>query len=70
MPELFDFFKENEHTLQELPSDKVWQKLEKRLERRHRRKRRAIRFLQIGAIAVAIVLVLLAALMVWHYTKQ
>lgn len=37
MPDLFDFFKENESKLQERPSDQVWQKLEKKLETSRRK---------------------------------
>lgn len=61
MPDLFDFFRENESKLEERPSEKVWQKLESRLEKRTARKRRRIRFLQIGAVLLAIFLLLLAA---------
>jgi len=70
MPDLFDFFKENESKLHELPSEQVWKKLEKRLEKRKRRVRRGIQFLQMGSVALAILLLLLAAVMVWHYTRK
>ena len=36
MPDLFDFFKENESKLHERPSEHVWQKLEQRLEKARR----------------------------------
>lgn len=69
MPELFDFFRENEAKLQERPSEKVWQKLETRLEKRARRRHRRIRFLQMGAVALAILLLLFAAATVWLMHK-
>ena len=70
MPDLFEFFKENESKLHELPSEQTWQKLEKRLEKRRRRKRRAIRFLQLGAVALALFLLLLAAGLVWYFVYR
>ncbi|MBK8195338.1 MAG: hypothetical protein IPK76_19760 [Lewinellaceae bacterium] len=70
MPDLFDFFKENESKLHERPSEQVWQKLEHRLEHSRRPRRRGIRFLQIGAIALIILLLLLAAVMVWYYSAR
>jgi cell division septal protein FtsQ len=65
MADLFDFFKENESKLREQPPEKVWRNLEKRLEKRKRRQRRGIRFLQTGSIALLILLLLLAAVMVY-----
>lgn len=72
MPDLFDFFKENESKLLERPPEQVWQKLEKRLEksRRQRRRRPPIRFLQLGAVALVLLLLLLAAVAVWYYVRQ
>lgn len=66
MPDLFDFFKQNESKLHELPSEQVWSKLEGRLEKR-RRARRKIRFLQLGTAALALLLLLLAAGLVWFF---
>ncbi len=73
MPDLFDFFKENESKLHERPSEQVWQKLERRLEKSHRRergRRRGIRFLQLGTVVLMLLLLLFAALMVWYFTRQ
>lgn len=70
MPDLFDFFKDKESELHELPSEQVWKKLEMRLEKRKRRARRGIRFLQMGSVALAILLLLLAAVMVWYYARK
>ena len=67
MSDLFDFFKENEEKLHERPSEKTWQKLEQKLKRTRRPKRRGIRFLQLGAVALAILLLLLAAGLVWYF---
>ena len=70
MPELFDFFRENEDKLHERPSEKVWQKLEKKLDRTRRPKRRGIRFLQLWVVALLLFVLLLAAVLVWHYSKK
>ena len=70
MPDLFDFFKENEEKLHERPPEQAWQKLEKKLEKNRRPKRRGIRFLQLGVVALAILLLLFAAAMVWYFTKK
>ena len=70
MPDLSDFFKENEDKLQEQPSEQVWQKLEKKLERTHRPKRRGIQFLQLWVVVLLLLILILAAVMVWHYTRQ
>lgn len=67
--DLFDFFKENEAKLNEQPSEKAWQKLEKRLDSRRTRRQRRIRFLQLGAVALAIFLLLLAAGLVWYFAR-
>lgn len=70
MPDLFDFFKENESKLHERPSEQVWQKLEKRLEKNRRPKpRRGIRFLLTGQIALALLLLLAAAILVWYFIR-
>lgn len=69
MPDLFDFFRENESKLHERPPEQVWQKLENRLKRNRRPRRPGIRFLQLGAVALIILLLILAAVMVWHYTR-
>jgi len=70
MPDLFDFFKENEEKLHERPSERAWQKLEKKLEKSRRPKRRGIRFLQLGMVALVILLLLFAAAMVWYFAKK
>ncbi|MBK6994335.1 MAG: hypothetical protein KA138_15515 [Saprospiraceae bacterium] len=70
MPDIFDFFKENEDKLHERPSEKVWQKLEQKLERTRRPKRRGIRFLQLWVVALVILILIFAAVMVWHFTRR
>lgn len=70
MMDLFEFFRENESRLHERPPEQVWKKLERRLERRQSRKRRMIRFLQLGAVAAALLLLLLAAGLVWYFVKH
>ena len=70
MPDLFDFFKENESKLYERPPEQAWEKLELRLEKVRRRRRRTIRFLQIGVVALALLLLLLAAGLVWYFVQQ
>lgn len=70
MPDIFDFFKENEEKLHERPSEQVWQKLEQKLERTRRPRRRGIRFLQLWTISLILFILLLAAFMVWHYSRH
>ena len=70
MSDIFDFFKENEKKLLERPPDQAWKKLEKKLEKNRRPKRRRIRFLQLGAVVIAILLLLLAAAMVWYFSQK
>ncbi len=70
MPDLFDFFKENESQLHERPPEQAWQKLEKRLDKSRKRKQRGIRFMQLGTVALALLLLLLAAAMVWYFTRN
>ncbi len=70
MPDLFEFFKENESKLHERPPEKVWQQLEKQLERKRRPRRRGIRFLQIGQVALVLLILLFIAVMVWYFTKR
>ncbi len=70
MPDLFDFFKENESKLYERPPEQAWEKLELRLEKVRRRRRRTIRFLQIGVVALALLLLLLAAGLVWYFVQR
>lgn len=69
--DIFDFFKENEQQLYERPSDKVWMRLEQQLrQRRHlQRRRREIQFLQLGIAALTLLLLLLAAVLVWHFAR-
>ncbi len=69
MSDFFEFFKENESKLYERPSEQAWKKLEARLEKRRQRRRRTIRFLQLGAVALAILLLLLAAGLVLHFVR-
>jgi fatty acid desaturase len=71
MPDIFDFFKENESKLHEPPPEQLWQQLESRLEKRRRPRRvREIRFLQPWAVALILLILILAAVMVWHYTRN
>jgi len=70
MPDLFDFFRENEDKLHEQPSEKVWQKLEQKLERTRRPKRRGIHFLQLWVVALLLLILIFAAVMVWHYSRR
>lgn len=70
MPDIFDFFKENEEKLHERPSDQVWQKLEQKLERNRRPKRRSIRFLQTWVVALVLLLLIMAAALVWFYARK
>jgi archaellum biogenesis protein FlaJ (TadC family) len=69
MPDLFDIFKENEENLHELPSDKAWQKLQVRLEKSRKRKQRKIRFLQLGAVVLILLILLTAAYIVLSIGK-
>jgi hypothetical protein len=68
--DIFDFFKENESKLHERPSEQVWLKLEKKLERHRRPKRRGVQFLQLGVVALILLLLILAAVMVWHFSHK
>jgi len=70
MPDLFDFFRENESKLHERPPEQVWQKLEIRLRQNRRPRRRGIRFLQLGAVALIILLLSLVAVVVWYYSRR
>lgn len=72
MPDIFDFFKENESKLHEAPPDRLWQQLEKRLEqnRKQRRKRPEIRFLQLAVVALVLLILILTAVVVWHFAKR
>lgn len=70
MPDLFDFFKENESKLYERPSEQVWQKLEKKLEKTRRPRKRSIRFLQLGTVALVLLLLILTAVLVWYFVRR
>ena len=70
MSDLFEFFKENERKLHEKPPEKVWQKLELKLNKQQRRKRRERLFLQIGTVALALLILLFAAISVWFFVKN
>ncbi|MEO0005999.1 MAG: hypothetical protein RJA20_195 [Bacteroidota bacterium] len=70
MSDLFDFFRENEAGLHERPSEEVWKQLEQRLDKSRRARRRGIHFLQPAVIAVIIMILLLAAVLVWHYSAK
>ena len=72
MPDLFELFKKSESELHEPPPDRLWKQLEKRLEqnRKQRRKRPGIRFLQLGVVALILLILILAAVLLWHYVKR
>lgn len=70
MPDIFDFFKENESKLHERPSEQAWLKLEKKLEKSRRPKRRSVQFLQLSVVALILLLLLFAAVMVWYFSKK
>jgi hypothetical protein len=69
MSDIFDFFKENESKLHEAPPSQVWSKLEAKLDRRKRRKRKGIRFLQIGYVVAAILLLLMIGFLVVRFIR-
>ncbi len=68
--DIFDFFKENEEKLHERPAEKVWQKLEQKLDKSRRPRRRGIRFLQPAVVALALFLLLLTAVAVWYFVYK
>ncbi|MFN7832306.1 MAG: hypothetical protein ACK5Q2_10015 [Bacteroidota bacterium] len=70
MSDLFDFFRENESKLHEHPPEKVWQQLEQRLEKSRRPRRRGICFFQPVVTAIILFILLLAAVLVWHYSAK
>ncbi len=70
MSDLFDFFKENESKLHELPSEQVWERLEQKLERRKLRPRHKIRFLQLGQVALVLVFLLITAVLVYYFVRH
>lgn len=70
MSDIFDFFKNNESKLHEQPPEKVWQQLEVKLDKNRRPKRRTKPFLQLGAISLMILILILAAVLVWHFSKK
>jgi len=70
MPDIFDFFKENEQKLHEKPSEQVWQKLEQKLERSRRPKQRGIRFLQTWIVVLILLLLIMASVAVWFYSRR
>ncbi|MBU6341507.1 MAG: hypothetical protein KGS48_08455 [Bacteroidetes bacterium] len=70
MPDLFDFFKENESKLYEAPSDQAWKRIEKKLERRKLGLRREIPFLQPGTVALILVFLLFTAIIVYYFVKH
>jgi fatty acid desaturase len=70
MSDLFDFFKENESKLHEAPPARAWDKIEARLERKRRTRRRGIRFLQLGVVALALLLVTFVAWAVWYFYQK
>jgi predicted nucleic acid-binding Zn ribbon protein len=69
MPDLFDFFKEQESKLHERPPEQVWNQLQSRLEKR-RKRRQGVRFLQLTVVALILLLLLLVAVAVWHYARR
>jgi hypothetical protein len=70
MSDIFEFFKHNEQKLHEKPPEQVWQKLEQKLDRSPRpKRRRGIRFLQTWVVVLILMILILAAVTVWHYSK-
>lgn len=67
MPDIFDFFRENESKLQEKPPERVWRQLEKRLKTRRASPRKRIPFLRLSTLAAIAVALLLAAFLVWFF---
>lgn len=67
MPDIFDFFRENESKLQEKPPERVWRQLEKRLQTKRASHRTRIPFLRLSTLAAIAVALLLAALLVWFF---
>jgi hypothetical protein len=70
MSDLFDFFKDNEPKLHERPSEQVWDRLEKQLNKTRRPKRRGIRFLQLELVSIVLLLLILAAVAVWFFVSR
>ena len=70
MKDIFELFNENESKLHERPSDQVWQQLEKKLDKSPRPKRRGLQFLQLGVVVLLFLLLILAAVMVWHFSRK
>ncbi|MCC7245498.1 MAG: hypothetical protein IT269_07460 [Saprospiraceae bacterium] len=70
MPDLFEFFKENESKLQERPPEKLWQQLEQQLDRKRRPRRRGIRFLHLGQTALVLLILIFIAIMVWYFISK
>lgn len=69
----FDIFKQQESKLHEKPPEQVWKKLEKRLEQRRRarpRRRRRLPELQLGVVALVLLVLLFAAVMVWWFVRN
>ncbi len=69
MSDLFDFFKENEHKLQEKPPEKVWLNLEQRLNKA-RKKPKKIQFLQPLQVVLVVLILVFAAVLVWYFTHK
>jgi hypothetical protein len=69
MPDIFDFFKENESKLHERPPEQVWKQLESRLAKRKQKRRKDIPFLQMWVVSLVILVLILAAVAVWYYTR-
>jgi len=70
MPDLFDLFKESDAEPHERPSEQVWQKLEKKLDKSRRPKRRSIRFLQLWMVGLIVLFLLFTAVVVWYFAKH
>jgi hypothetical protein len=68
MPDLFELFRENESKLHERPPEQTWQKLQQRLERKRRARRRGILFLQMGVVALILLVLLFAGWAVVHFS--
>ena len=68
MPDIFDFFRENESKLQEKPPERVWRQLEKRLQANRGPRRKKIPFLPMSTFVALALALLLAMLLLWFFT--
>ena len=60
--DIFDIFREQQHELDEMPSGRVWQKLEKKLETAPVKKHGVVRFLPLSVAAAIFIVVFMGSL--------